>query len=65
MFEFFLVSAFIIIPIIGIGILLAGVGLCIDEKCPPYNGMTKKETREYIKQFIREHPEYTEDDFCL
>ncbi len=65
MFEFILVLAFIVIPIIGIGLLLAGAGMCIDEKCPPYKGMTKKETREYIRQFIREHPEYTEDDFYL
>ena len=61
MFELYLISAFIVIPIIGIGILIAGAGLCIDEKCQPYTGMTKKETREYIEEFIKEHPEYTED----
>ena len=69
MFEFFLVLAFIVIPIIGIGLLLAGAGMCIDEKCPPYKGMTKKEAREHhmreMKEYIKEHPEYTEDDFYL
>lgn len=45
-------------------ILLLGTGMCIDKKCPPYHGMTKKEEREYIKQFIKNNPEYAEED-CL
>lgn len=45
-------------------ILLLGTGMCIDNKCLPYNGMNKKEEKEYLKQFIKNNPEYVEED-CL
>jgi hypothetical protein len=45
-------------------ILLLGTGMCIDNKCLPYNGMNKKEEKEYLKQFIKNNPEYAEED-CL
>jgi len=45
-------------------ILLLGTGMCIDNKCLPYNGMNKKEEKEYLKQFIKNNPEYAEKD-CL
>lgn len=54
----------ILIGLISFLIILLGTGMCIDKKCPPYHGMTKKEEREYIKQFLKEHPEYAEKD-CL
>jgi hypothetical protein len=45
-------------------IILLGTGICIDNKCLPYNGMNKKEEKEYLKQFIKNNPEYAEED-CL
>lgn len=45
-------------------IILLGTGICIDNKCLPYNGMNKKEEKKYLKQFIKNNPEYAEED-CL
>lgn len=45
-------------------IILLGTGICIDNKCLPYNGMNKKEEKEYLKQFIKNNPKYVEED-CL
>ena len=45
-------------------IILLGTGICIDNKCLSYNGMNKKEEKEYLKQFIKNNPEYAEED-CL
>jgi len=60
-----LLFLFIVIVILGWLFLVALAGWAVDKKCPPYNGMTKKEEREYIKQYIKEHPECSEDDFIL
>lgn len=54
----------ILIGLISFLIILLGTGMCIDNKCLPYNGMTKKEEKEYLKQFIKNNPEYAEKD-CL
>ena len=54
----------ILIGLISFLIILLGIGMCIDKKCPPYHGMTKKEEKEYLKQFIKNNPEYVEED-CL
>ena len=54
----------ILVGLISLLIILLGTGMCIDKKCPPYHGMTKKEEKEYLKQFIKNNPEYVEED-CL
>ena len=54
----------ILIGLISFLIILLGTGICIDNKCLPYNGMNKKEEKEYLKQFIKNNPEYAEED-CL
>lgn len=59
-----LLFLFIVIVILGWLFLVALAGGAIDKKCPPYHGMTKKEEKEYLKQFIKNNPEYAEED-CL
>ena len=54
----------ILIGLISFLIILLGTGMCIDNKCLPYNGMNKKEEKEYLKQFIKNNPKYVEED-CL
>lgn len=54
----------ILIGLISFLIIFLGTGMCIDNKCLPYNGMNKKEEKEYLKQFIKNNPEYVEED-CL
>lgn len=54
----------ILIGLISFLIILLGTGICIDNKCLPYNGMNKKEEKEYLKQFIKNNPKYVEED-CL